>query len=607
MTLDQGRVDDIISKNLDKLTKPGILTVRPGYEVAGRQLTGRPAIVATVRAKKPINQLAPSNVLPDAINGVPVDVREASPYQRLRSVDPLAAEISHTYRRPEDDEPTWPKERELPGGQLLTAARSHVAKRMKTQMESLAAGAQALTKHAKKQQLNYDPQGCPPLAPVVVNGPVTVAVSPDAGLATLTQFLAATKTDLNVGMYDFTSSTILEAFKDDLSGAKKLQMTLDNPAPNPTLDQSDSETVQDLDAALGGRSKIVRALTRSDPFASAWLFPYAYHIKVIARDGNSIWLSSGNLNNSNEPVLDHPPSAEDRDWHVIFADETLASVFAAYLDYDYNTAAEHQIDDPGAVERAIEEAHQKKQRETNAPGQTSFHAKKMPQAKVTTPARPVPAKTFTKTGFSVTPLLTPDKLADGETGQYLSVIMNLIGSAQQTIYLQLQYIEASKDNTSPYGSLLQAIADKIDAGLDVRMIVHSEYASKWGEKMLAEGVDLTANIRTMPNVHNKGFVVDSRSVVVSSQNFSPAGVHDNRDAGVLIESPLIAGYFEPIFLADWDRSVPLRLRGFTGQVARSSRTTSAKSGRKPAAKPAPKKARPSKPAVKKVSGRVGRR
>jgi phosphatidylserine/phosphatidylglycerophosphate/cardiolipin synthase-like enzyme len=51
-------------------------------------------------------------------------------------------------------------------------------------------------------------------------------------------------------------------------------------------------------------------------------------------------------------------------------------------------------------------------------------------------------------------------------------------------------------------------------------------------------------------------VIDSKIVVVSSQNFSPAGVQTNRDAGVIIESPQIAQYFEPIFLSDWNKLKP---------------------------------------------------
>jgi phosphatidylserine/phosphatidylglycerophosphate/cardiolipin synthase-like enzyme len=75
--------------------------------------------------------------------------------------------------------------------------------------------------------------------------------------------------------------------------------------------------------------------------------------------------------------------------------------------------------------------------------------------------------------------------------------------------------------------------------------------------MKDEGVDLTANIHTYPNVHNKGFVIDGKIVVVSSQNFSPAGVSDNRDAGVILESEDIAQYFGPIFSVDWQDSRPL--------------------------------------------------
>jgi phosphatidylserine/phosphatidylglycerophosphate/cardiolipin synthase-like enzyme len=70
------------------------------------------------------------------------------------------------------------------------------------------------------------------------------------------------------------------------------------------------------------------------------------------------------------------------------------------------------------------------------------------------------------------------------------------------------------------------------------------------------GVDLTANISLQPDVHNKGFVIDSKIAVVSSQNFSPAGVQTNRDAGVILEHAGIAKYFETVFLSDWRKAKP---------------------------------------------------
>jgi len=146
----------------------------------------------------------------------------------------------------------------------------------------------------------------------------------------------------------------------------------------------------------------------------------------------------------------------------------------------------------------------------------------------------------------------------------------LIQSAKKSLYVQLQYIEASA--AADYESLLQTIADRVAAGVDVRLIESSEYGEKWAEKMKQVGVDLTANIALQGSVHNKGFVIDSSTVVVSSQNFSPEGVRQNRDAGVIIESPAVARYFEQVFRADWNtRAKPFAPRAAKRKAARRHR------------------------------------
>jgi phosphatidylserine/phosphatidylglycerophosphate/cardiolipin synthase-like enzyme len=403
-------------------------------------------------------------------------------------------------------------------------------------------------------------------------------VSPDAGLATLTKFLSGTTSSLIIGMYDFTSAEILDDFKSDLAPSKTLQIVQDDPAPNPTRDQTDWQTVQDLKQTLGNRARIAWALTRSDHFAAQWSFPYAYHIKVIVRDNSAVWLSSGNLNRSNEPDLSHPPTTEDRDWHVIVEDASLARTFVAYLDFDYRTAAANQLSNQPAMEKAIEDARAKRAREANPtpPRQPKNAARAHGSA-----GTPVAPKVFNNLSLRVTPLLTPDKLPNTQNGQYFTNILGLIKDARNSIYIQLQYIEASKGNGSLYDQLLQAVADQVNAKKDVKLIVSANYAEKWGEKMKDEGVDLTANISTLPNVHNKGFIIDGETVVVSSQNFSPAGIYENRDAGLILESEQIAQYFGPIFNADWRDSRPLVAQG-------QSRQGRAKKNRKPIASKAKK-------------------
>jgi hypothetical protein len=575
------KIDKAITGNLRRLSKSGVLTARPGYEIANHQLTGKRAIVATVHTKMAPTELKKGEALPDKIAGIPVDVREASPYQRLRASDPLAAEVSRTYRRPEQTEPEWPLEREVPSGKLLQSANSATQKKLSAQMKAQPGAARALAAHQQKPQVPYAPTQCPPLKSMQVTARVTTAVSPDAGLVTLSSYLSGTGSSLTIGMYDFTSAEILGDFKQSLAAPRKLQMVLDDPAPNPTRDQTDWQTVQDLEGALGARTSIAWALSRSDRFAASWMFPYAYHIKVIVRDGSALWLSSGNLNRSNEPDLKDPPSTEDRDWHVIIEDPGLAEIFAAYLNYDYQQAVQHQAPNQPGIEKAVEDAQAKRARQANptpppapkgaAAGGAGTQAK---------------AQVFNRLSFTVTPLLTPDKLPNGQ-GQYVTNIISLIKSASSSIYIQLQYIEASAGNGSIYDGLLQALADQIAQSRDVRLIVSANYAEKWGEKMKDQGVDLTANIRTFPNVHNKGFVIDGKTVVVSSQNFSPAGISQNRDAGLILESPEIAQYFEPIFQHDWGNSTPLAVKAQGARAGKKKAKAPAKvAGRKPKAAPA---------------------
>src|SRR3974377_505940 len=178
-------IDPKITNNLHRVSKYGVLTVRPGYEITNHQLTGRRAIVATVHTKRPLVSLPRGEALPDSIGSVPVDVREANSYQRLRAIDPLAAGVSQTYRRPEQAEPEWPLEREVPGRTLLKRARSETQKRFNAQKKAQPHAAAALSAHQQKPKLEYAPKGCPPLARVNVTATVTTAVSPQTGLATL--------------------------------------------------------------------------------------------------------------------------------------------------------------------------------------------------------------------------------------------------------------------------------------------------------------------------------------------------------------------------------------------------------------------------------------
>jgi phosphatidylserine/phosphatidylglycerophosphate/cardiolipin synthase-like enzyme len=95
------------------------------------------------------------------------------------------------------------------------------------------------------------------------------------------------------------------------------------------------------------------------------------------------------------------------------------------------------------------------------------------------------------------------------------------------------------------------VAERARAGVDVKLITSEFQTTDLIEQLMDAGID-SALLRIQPHVHNKGMVVDSRHIVISSQNWSSAGTLRNRDAGIILyDNEDAAKYFEEIFLHDW--------------------------------------------------------
>jgi hypothetical protein len=520
--VDAGRM---IEQNLEALRKPGILGVRPGYRTEAGWPVGDPVIVVLVGARKGD---AAAYGLPAQIGGVPVEVREASPLERLKATRPGIDAALRQRARVEQQSPDFPFEH------MFAAPPQAVAARGPT-----------------KIQIPYRPAALP-LDPVTDTVTVICNASPDAGWPTLRDFFGRTRQKLVVGMYDFTSAHILVGLETALAeggGRRDLSLVLDHPARNPTADQSDEDTEHDLSGKLGGALSFAWAPVRSSPEVREWIFPTAYHIKVAVRDGAELWLSSGNWNNSNQPedapIADPDPAhaaetfkKSDRDWHVVISHAKLAQLFEAYLLNDRETALPAQGQAMGTVE-------------LEALAEQTFDLAEINPAAVARPPLKFFAPITVTEPMTIQLLLTPDSSPAGG-GIYADKMLELISSARHSLYIQLQYIHPSnRAEDAAFTALLNAVAARAGAGVDVRIILSQWQNSQWMERLQAAGID-TTHVRIQNGVHNKGFVVDHQRVVISSQDWSGEGVLHNRDAGVIIDNATIAKYFEGIFLHDWD-------------------------------------------------------
>lgn len=577
-TLDRNAIDRLIRRHLAELRKPGVLTVRPGWKVTKGQITGQPAIVVTVQKKA--KGVPSADRLPSAIGGVAVDVRQATPLAELRLVDPVAQAIAIAHMRGVPHVPVAKDERRVSDGKRLS---------------SIKPGRHpVLASEAKKPYLPYAPPPRTPLTAVTRPMTILACASPDAGFTVLSDFLSATRSQLTVGLYDFTSARLLDTMTALLKRTKpRLSLVLDHPGLNPTADQTDDQTVAELRKAEPG-ANIVHALTMPDPWASAWSFD-DYHIKVAVRDSRSFWLSSGNWNASNQPDFathdtnDGMYQNADRDWHVVLMDEGLARRFEAYIQHDHALAGAHQTTPDADSQRAIAAAMQRVKEMVSARVKEKNEVPRVPFA-----TKP---RTFTRARVTVQPLLTPDK--GRRTTMYVEHVLALINSAKKTLRVQMQYFEPSDlPGDKPFMQLLNAVCDARSRGVDVRLIAGA-FEGPHLEAM--HDLGLTPVLRIQQNVHNKGIVVDSQQVLVSSQNWSAAGTLRNRDAGVIIRHAGIAQYFEQIFLEDWEkRAKPALAEGAASPAAaaakgakRSKGAASAKSAktaltRKPAKKTAKK-------------------
>src|SRR5262249_5719300 len=110
-----------------------------------------------------------------------------------RAHDPAAAALTQAYGRPENKEPSWPFEREMPSGKLLEDPRSATQQRLVAHRARQPVADRALAAHAQKPQIPYQPAAGAPLNTVTTTTTITAHVSPDAGLATLQNFLGGTQ------------------------------------------------------------------------------------------------------------------------------------------------------------------------------------------------------------------------------------------------------------------------------------------------------------------------------------------------------------------------------------------------------------------------------
>ncbi|WP_439402649.1 phospholipase D-like domain-containing protein [Bradyrhizobium sp. DASA03068] len=487
-----------IDQNSAALTAiPNVVSVRPGFRRAAGHLTSEPAIVVSVCRKLDMDELAPAAVIPRAIESIPVDVVVADPREIVGDGEGRA--------------------------EAATATPATAVNSLWREILSEAPVSEAARATPK---IGYKPPKGIKLKACKIRD-VLCHIGPDAGWSTLKAFLLGTKTSLSVTMYEMTADYIIKELVGlgrDTPDAKLSLVLQEN--------TNETSSVAKLKRAWNHERFNYAKAVVSGPHR---IFANSFHSKVAVQDSEAMWLSSGNWSPHSQPQVPAGPSPTiyrlgNREWHVVIKNPELSEIFEGFILYDLDTAA-----------KVAEEEVAPLMPELFVPESALIQA----EARVVQPA-PFATKHIVRSAedaIKVQPLMTPDN--------YGPAILELINSAEDTLYMQYSYIRGPKNNDL-YRDLLKAVAGRMKKGVDVRVIVDTRNeADADVDLVLALGWDSSRWRRQVSPVHNKGILVDGHLTVVGSQNWSSDGTQINRDASLIFDDAEIAAYYDAVFQFDW--------------------------------------------------------
>ena len=259
------------------------------------------------------------------------------------------------------------------------------------------------------------------------------------------------------------------------------------------------------------------------------------HQKFVVVDSSILLLGSANWAGTSIPLVTVPGKFKkgNREWIIRIDESSLASWFKELFEADWGIP---EMEMPSGL--VIE---------AELPPEPTF----VPALLGNAPEKIFDVKRVDlENPITVTPILSPNNYSD--------LIVKLIEEATTSVDIEQQYILASGPKMQ---RLLSALEGRTN-NLEIRIIVSPAFRKKGAKDNWDLSVDsldafnLKDRLRAMnlgfyTHLHNKGVIIDRKKVVVSSTNWSENSIARAREAGVLIESPEIAGYFADVFDFDW--------------------------------------------------------
>jgi phosphatidylserine/phosphatidylglycerophosphate/cardiolipin synthase-like enzyme len=364
-----------------------------------------------------------------------------------------------------------------------------------------------------------------------ITGEIKTFISPDCSYKIIVDELRNATKSIYFNIYEFTNPFLCDKLVEALKRNVSVKIFLEG-SPIGGIDQREIFILNKI-KNNGGKVRLIVNDKQNNIFAR-----YTFnHGKYLIIDNNTVIVESCNWVKTGIPI---DPTFGNREWGIVVRNRTLANYFLKVFLDDWNP---HRCD-----------SYCFDDMDFSIPtdffiDKTIFKGSYKPQYKT---------KQFLG-NFTAIPVFSPD------TSE--RTICDLIESANKSIYIQQLYIYKNWGNKiNPF---VKRLINKSNQGIDIKVILNynpyyeatnekCNYTKKYFEEHGIKVKFLYTNWSYFTNVHNKGMIVDNKSVLIASINWNENSVTRNREAGIIIENEEIASYYVEVFLYDWELGPPIR-------------------------------------------------
>ena len=370
-----------------------------------------------------------------------------------------------------------------------------------------------------------------PYQKLFVNGEIKTFVSPDCSYKTIINELRNANSSIYFNIYEFTNPFLGNGLINALKRNVSVFIFLEG-SPIGGIDDREQHILNKIHS-YGGHIRFIVNDKNNKVYAR---YPFD-HGKYLIIDNETVIVESCNWVKTGVPI---DPSFGNREWGIVVKNKEIAEYFISVFKDDYNPS---RCDSYSFIEMnfSIQPDYY--------PDDTIYKGEYKPEF-----------ESLNISGnFSAIPVFSPDNSE--------IAICDMIDSAKNSIYIQQLYIYRDwKNKISPF---VERLVNKSQNGVDVRVIMNFNPCYKpsndkcnetkaYLEENGAKVKFVFTNWSYFTNVHNKGMIIDNRSVLISSINWNENSVRRNREAGIIITHKSIAEFYADVFLYDWNLSQPIQ-------------------------------------------------